>query len=213
MYHKYKSADARIKVNNEEINKYINICNGDPVYTLNKDSLDDLFVKYPNNSTNINKIGIRVKSITLNECYSTRIKSIDLVKLPDWICNIPNIDKRITSGDFSVVNEIAASKSVGGVTTQDVYSFASKYCHFHNPDAYPIFDSYVSDMLCQLQKEEDFYRKQLGVNKKFTQTDLKDYSKFNEVRQAFVNYYNLNHYSILDIDKFLWRAGKDTYFK
>jgi hypothetical protein len=209
MIHKYNIKNAPISVTQNDVNFYIAKCNTDPVYLLNKNSLDDLIVKYPN-STDL--IGLRIKSICINECYSTRINSKDLIPLARWICSIKNVDSKIKSGDASIVNEIAASCSIGGVTTKDVYSFASKYCHFHNPDQFPIFDSFVHDMLCQLQNEQDFYRIQTGERRKFTQADLKNYSKFKKIRRAFVDYFKLGSYTVLDIDKFLWRAGRDTYF-
>ncbi|MBO7186795.1 MAG: hypothetical protein J6V68_00150 [Clostridia bacterium] len=208
MYHKYNTINKPIKVTDEEIKKYSGICNSDPVYMLNQNALADLFRNYPS-STNLTSL--RIKSICLNECYSTRIKSIDLIPLVKWISSITNIDSRIRARDPNVVNDMAASKSKGKMTTQDSYSFASKYCHFHN-NAYPIFDSYVSDMLCQLQNETDFYSKQTR-NKKFTQADLKNYNNFLNIRQAFVDFFGLQTYSVLAIDQFLWRAGRDTYFK
>lgn len=209
MYHKYNTKVSPIVVNQNEVDYYINECDSDSTYVLNKESLDDLFKKYPS-STELK--GVRNKSTALNEYYSTRVKSIDLIPLAKWICSIRNIDNRIKAGDPTIVNEMASSKTIGGKTTEDAYSFASKYCHFHNPNKYPIFDSFVHDMLFQLQKEYDFYRKQLGVKGKFTQNDLKDYTKFIEIRQAFVEYFKLTKNSILDIDKFFWRAGKYKYF-
>ena len=60
--------------------------------------------------------------------------------------------------------------------------------------------------------DEAFAYKNLMEVCKFTQNDLKDYAKFIEIRQAFVEYFKLTKNSILDIDKFFWRAGKYKYF-
>lgn len=83
------------------------------------------------NSTNIN----RYKSkITLNE-------------LVDVIYNIKDFDKRLSEGDHKLIKEIAVSN--GKI---NLFSFATKYCCYHNTvvygnDDYSIYDSILRDHL------------------------------------------------------------------
>ena len=83
------------------------------------------------------------------------------------------------------------------------YSFASKYCSHHNPDAFPIFDNYVSKVLIHFKKQDKFA--------KFTHEDLRDYIKFNEVLDEFAKFYNLKEFSRKDLDKYLWQLGKEYF--
>ena len=41
--------------------------------------------------------------------------------------------------------------------------------------------------------------------------DLKNYLKFNEVLQSFIEFYNLEEYNIKQIDKYLWQLGKEKF--
>ena len=83
------------------------------------------------NSTNIN----RYKSkITVNE-------------IVDTIYNIKNFDTRLEQGDLNLIKEIA--KSNGKI---NLFSFATKYCCYHNTiiynkDDYSIYDSVLRDHL------------------------------------------------------------------
>ena len=70
-----------------------------------------------------------------------------MVELANIIAGIPNIDERIASGDAEVVNEIARSN--GKI---NLFSFASKYCCYHNRnlygrDDYSILDTILKEYL------------------------------------------------------------------
>ena len=72
---------------------------------------------------------------------------INVAELAKHITSIPNIDERIKAGDPEVVNEIA--KSNGKI---NLFSFASKYCCYHNKnlykrDDYSIYDNVVKESL------------------------------------------------------------------
>ena len=43
--------------------------------------------------------------------------------------------------------------------------------------------------------------------------DLKDYVEFNRVLKDFRNYYNLNDFTLKELDMYLWSAGKEFFPK
>ncbi len=85
-----------------------------------------------------------------------------------------------------------------------IYSFATKYCSHHKPYFYPIYDSYVHRFLVGLKQQYHFDT--------FNDSDLKNYERFKKVILNFQNFFNLGDYTVKQIDKYLWQAGKE-YFK
>jgi len=73
---------------------------------------------------------------------------------------------------------------------------------FHNPNEYPIYDSYVDKLLRAYQKKDGFCSGPL---------DLKDYRRFKEVLKAFLVYYELGDLSAKELDKFLRGYGKEMF--
>lgn len=83
-----------------------------------------------------------------NSTHLAQHKSrINVVELSRIIAAIPDIDGRIRCGDPEVVNEIARSN--GKI---NLFSFASKYCCYHNRnlygnDHYSILDTILKEYL------------------------------------------------------------------
>ena len=139
---------------------------------------------------------ILIKASTLNDFYSTNIFSI--FPVAKHIHKL-DIDERLQNGDLSLVDDIA---NVEGVNIR-FYSFATKYCSHHNPDVFPIFDNYVSRVLIHFKKQDKFA--------KFTSKDLRDYNRFVEVLDEFKKFYNLEDYSVKQLDMYLWQLGKEYF--
>ena len=170
-------------------------------YQLQEKCLRKLFdVAYPNNN-DINEILVKVA--VLNDFYSTNIK-IPKPLLALHIKNIADLDIRLKNGDHTVVHEIANNvhKMPNKEENLEIYyySFASKYAHHHNPEAYPIYDRYVSQVLRYFRKKDSFA--------KFSNADLKNYPEFKKIIETFCQYYGLTQFSLLEIDKYLWLLGK-----
>ena len=177
-----------------EVEKYLNRWDSLENYVLQESSLYKLFHKtYPNNN-DINDILIKASS--LNDFYSTNIFSI--FPVAKHILKL-DIDKRLKSGDTTLVNDIA-NVTIGGIN-KHFYSFATKYCSHHNADDFPIYDSFVEKVLLHFKKIDKF--------DKFTASDLKNYSKFKNVLISFKKYYDIDKYSLKDIDRYLWQLGKE----
>lgn len=160
--------------------------------------LRQLFTEaYP---TNIAIDEIILKVAALNTVYNTYIYSV--YPVAQHILSL-GIDERLRAGDETLVNELMRVMYGEGKKT-DHYSFATKYCSFHNPDAFPIYDSYVDKIL-------QYYRDSEGFSS-FQNKDLKHYPTFKHVVNEFRAYFGLEQYSVKQIDQYLWQFGKE-YFK
>ena len=104
-------------------------------------------------------------------------------------------------GDVTLVKEIQ-NVTINGVTRK-FYSFSTKYCSHHNPNEYPIYDSYVEKVLKYFRKTDKF--------SKFKNADLKDYQKFKNIIIAFREYYDLEEFNLKEIDQYLWQLGKEYF--
>jgi hypothetical protein len=141
---------------------------------------------------------VLLKVTALNQFYSTNI--FDTFTVAKHIIGL-NIEPRLKAGDYALVNEIASIKIKGKVYR--FYSFSSKYCNHHLPETFPIYDSFVKQMLIRYSEMDKFNLVSDDV--------LKDYGKFVSVIIAFREFYHLNQFSLREIDIFLWLAGKEYF--
>lgn len=182
----------------EEVEKYLKLWDSKENYVLQEQALNKLFFNtYPNN---INIEDILIKASALNDFYSTNIFAIFPVS--KHILNL-QIDNRLKSKDVTLVNDIA-NVSINGAK-KNFYSFASKYCSHHDPINYPIYDSYVEKILLYFKEKDNFSN--------FIANDLKDYKKFKDILIEFKKYYDIDNYSLKDIDKYIWQLGKEYFQK
>lgn len=168
-------------------------------YVLQEKALEKLFNLFPHN-TDINDI--LLKSSTLNDFYSTNI--FNTYAVAKHILAIPNLDNRLKQGDISLVDEIKEVTMSDG-KKRDFYSFATKYCSHHNPNFFPIYDSYVDKILVALNKVYPFST--------FKHKELKSYQRFNEVLLDFNKTFGLDNFSLKDLDTYLWLLGKEIFPK
>jgi hypothetical protein len=182
------------KPSNKSISKYLNEWKTLEKYTLQESSLGKLFHNYCPNNQDIECILLKVS--VLNDFYSTNI--FDTYTIAKHILNL-NIDSRLKSGDQTLVNDIALVNISN--KKRNFYSFASKYCSHHNPEAFPIYDSYVDKMLRHYRKVDKF--------NKFCNKDLKSYPKFINIIKSLREFYKVDMYSLRQLDIFLWLAGKE----
>lgn len=167
-------------------------------YRLQEDALNKLFVDLCPKNTVV--IDVLLKASTLNDFYSTNIFSI--YPVAKHICSL-NIDSRLKAGDVTLVRDIQYVTI--GDTERNFYSFASKYCSHHNPLDYPIYDSYVDEVLRYFRNRDGFSDFQDG--------DLKDYIRFKEILIDFRAFYGLSKYNLKQIDQYVWLLGKDYFPK
>ena len=167
-------------------------------YHLQECALDRLFHQLcPENKTIED---ILLKAATLNDFYSTNIFSI--FPVAKHILDL-DIDIRLSKGDLTLVDELQTVVISG--KERHFYSFASKYCSHHNEQDYPIYDSYVDEVLRYFRAKNAFTQ--------FANDELKEYSTFKDVLVAFQSYYGLNQFSLKEVDKYIWQLGKDYFPK
>ena len=182
----------------EQVEFYLEKWDGLENYRLQEDALNKLFFELCPSNTDIRDI--LLKASTLNNFYSTNIYSI--YPVAKHICSL-DIDSRLKAGDVTLVRDIQYLTISD--TQKNFYSFASKYCSHHNPLGYPIYDSFVDEILRYFRNRDSFSEFQDG--------DLKDYVKFKSILIDFRSFYGLDKYNLKQIDQYVWQIGKEYFPK
>ncbi len=180
----------------EQVEYYLAKWDKLPNYTAQEDALNKLFLQlYPHNDDLDN---VLAKTAILNDFYSTHIYyTYDIAK---HIVDL-DIDRRLAEGDLTLVNDIAAVRIKDKII--NYYSFATKYCSHHKDTVYPIYDSYVEKILLYFRNKDTFCD--------FNNIDLKNCQKLRDIIRQFQSFYQLENYTLKDIDKYLWQLGKEYY--
>ena len=181
----------------EQVEYYLEQWNKMENYRLQEAALNKLFFELAPMNTDVTDILLKVS--TLNDFYSTNIYST--YPVAKHIQSL-KIDDRLKSGDVSLVDDIQLV--VIGDKEKHFYSFATKYCSHHNPKDYPIYDSYVDEVLRFFRSQDHFSA--------FYNEDLKNYALFKKILNDFREFYGLNQFDLKQIDQYLWQLGKE-YFK
>jgi hypothetical protein len=137
---------------------------------------------------------VLLKTAELNALSSTNVYAVR--PLARHILAL-RIDDALDRGDLAVVEKLA-DFSVGGKHRR-IYSFATKYCSWHRPETFPIYDYRVLAALLEIQKDDAFAS--------FGAGDLQQYRRFVEVLGDFRRYFGLEALTFREIDKYLWRLG------
>jgi len=140
---------------------------------------------------------VLLKVAAINAIYATNIYAI--FPVARHIRDL-QIDARLAKRDPTLVSDIAAIQIAGKHRFN--YSFASKYCAWHVPEAYTIYDSYVDWLLWRYQVEEQFF------SGGFRRYELRDYSRFIYIHQAFRSHFSLERLALKEVDHFLWLYGQ-----
>ena len=159
-------------------------------------ALDARFSAYPKNTC---PWQVLLKVTALNALYKTRIMNV--YPVVETILGVGRkLDSLISRGDPTAVDLMKMVKFEKRKKTINFFSFASKYCHFHKPDRYPIYDQYVDAALRKLRRDKKLSFKSDALNRE-------SYAPFKSVIDAFVGMYAAGC-SYDAVDKFLWRKGK-----
>lgn len=187
----------------------------DPKYGKELILINSFFNKHPKN-IDLNIVAAKIALIdTTNSTHLSRYKSkLSLYDVSEIIIGIKDIDKRLKQGDIGLVEEIAKKTKIKyGI---NLFSFATKYCFYHNvyvykKDDYSIFDNVVKDHLKDYNTQTrsvsaykvDKWRKSINYKEfnKYIGDLLSDYKiTLSNRRRAF--------------DHFVWynNKGKNTIF-
>jgi hypothetical protein len=175
------------------ISKYIAKFERLPAVAASDQAVSKAFQVFPRNER-LEEVLLKVS--VLNSLYSTNIFA--LYKVAAHIQGL-QIDSKLAQQSLSVVEEIA-QVDINGKARRN-YSFASKYCSWHRPDFYPIYDSYVERLLWAYQKQDHFAT--------FRLEELKNYVQYKAVHDQFRQHYSLMEFTAKQVDKFLWLYGKE----
>ena len=140
------------------------------------------------------------KVAELNALYSAGIPQKDISSVGKHIMSIDNLDELFRKGEMKAVDRIGQTEN--GIN--NAYVFASKYCSFHNPTEYLMFDSYGWYAMYRIAKENGL-RVQLS---KEIRSDYTGYKKYKDCVDEFLKKLEVS-YDYKNIDKFLWLYGKE----
>jgi len=150
-------------------------------WNIANSTLSEYFKFNPlNNSEKV----ILIKVLIIDSLYKTNLK--EQISVAENIASISNLDKSLKEGKEEVVEKVAHWQN------KNLLSFASKFCHFHNKEKYPIYDKYVIIALKNLLKnwkdDRTFTNFLRGINQFRIENSIRDIS-------------------YEDLDKFLWMYG------
>ena len=179
----------------EEIDEYLEKWESDDNgrYVRQDEILKKYFqVLYPKNN---NLEEILLKIYLLNDYYTAFYKNEKIKRntfsVANYVLSIEDIDEMLDNGDIKCVDDITEKTNL--------YVFATKYCSFHRPDMYPIFDS----------KVEKVFKRYRGINGfDFNDVDLRKYRSYVTVYNDFKEKFELNGYDYKQIDQYLWLLGR-----
>jgi len=154
-------------------------------WNLARDTITNYFEK---NKHKNSKEVILIKVSIIDSLYRTNL--FDNVGVANHIYSIKSLDEDLSNEKNSAVEKIANWK-------KNILSFATKYCHFHNKEVYPLYDQYVVSALRNL----------IGWK------DKRTYQNFLNGINQFKSKYNLESISLEDIDTFLWLYGQKLKLK
>lgn len=187
---------------------------------LKESSLDMLFRQSGDYVEDIRKVLIKVTC--LNVFYSTRLNSnppkdaherklaVDIETMARHISRLnetQGLQELIADGRTEAIELIRWIPDKGTNAYTDAYSFATKYCSWHNPEAYPIVDGYSKAMVYHL------FLKLFGPtidHKRVTHALLQDYVMFCQLFYELADWINkqctrsYGVYQVKDIDKLFW---------
>lgn len=142
------SSKEFLPITEENITRIHEQALADTRYGANFAIIHDTLKRFPYN-TERELVAMKISLIDLTNStnISRHINKISLSELTELILSISDFDIRVAQGDPELVSQLA--KCNGRV---NLFSFASKYCTYHNVDAYrrddySIFDSVVQDAL------------------------------------------------------------------
>jgi len=189
-------------VTKELIEEYVEKFRRDERYGPAEIAISELISRFPKND---DFSEILYKACVINTLYSAQVKNKNIVAVSEIIKSL-NIDDALKRGDISIVVTIREKLKEGKL--DDSYSFVTKYCSWHNQEAFPIYDKIVRDMLCDYQRKDGFSNASFNFG-----DDLKviGYREFKNIIEEFISSYKLHGYNFKLIDMFLYWYGKERY--
>ena len=187
---------ASILPTEENVRRACKQFDDDPIV---EEALKDLFTQYPRNDDHPH---VLLKVVALNRLYSAGIYAVyDAARHIHEHAQV--IDSGLAAGSPEVVDLITAVpiKATGKVL--HFWCFATKYCSWHNPRSYPIWDAHVREYLTWLRQRPEG---------RFLVKAPDSWTKYAEFVDMINNLRKLDtlsgcEFSFKQIDKFLYTEG------
>jgi len=173
------------------IARHIRAYEAEPAGGLPDEAVAAVFGSFPQND---HPGQVLAKVAVLNSLYFTNILAVREVALS--IVNA-QVDPMLDQGSPEVLRALATHTIRG--RPRHNFSFATKYAHWHRPDAYPIYDTFVRQQLLAYRRQDKFAA--------FRPQDLRS-PMFVPIFEQFRRFYGLEGCPLREIDKWLWRQGK-----
>jgi hypothetical protein len=173
-------------------------------------ALAELFRHYP---TNDDEAHVLLKVVALNRLYFTNILAVERVARLIYE-HRQEVDGALKADPPSpeAVDKIVELAFLG--MGMHFWCFATKYCSWHRPESYPIWDSRVARYLRSL-KGSDFTRPDKWtdypqfVDHGWRPDNWTHYREFAVLMSRFRDYYSLGSFTFKEIDKFLYSSGEE----
>ncbi|HEX4134033.1 MAG TPA: hypothetical protein VHY84_05370 [Bryobacteraceae bacterium] len=159
--------------------------------SLDEEALGLLFSQFPGNKA---LPEVLLKVIALNKLYGAGVRDPHISAVARHIAGIAGLDALLQQGSPDAAERIIDCKEV----KRNYFSFASKYCSWHNPDAFAIYSSEIDACLWRYREQDNFTKYRRGSY---------DYREFLRIMNAFRNHYGLTSIGFKDLDKFLLAHG------
>lgn len=194
------SGDA---ITNEAMEEAEALVQGTENYGPENELITRCLQKFPKNiDSDVIAMKIGLIDITNSTHLSQHKSKISMVELANIIATIPNIDARIEAGDPEVVNEIARSN--GKI---NLFSFASKYCCYHNRNLYGRDDYSILDTVLKEYLPRYFYDISKGQIQKWQ--DGFDYKAYNDYITRKLDEYGITvEHRKRKFDHFAWYKNR-----
>jgi hypothetical protein len=175
-----------------------------PRYSFADDSIKKVVGQWKK-ATSLEDVLIKVSSV--NSLYNTQVFAVYDMAEHIWD---RRIEDKILSGEVSAVEKIRTGHGIGKKRgyDRDFYSFATKYCHWHRPDAFPIYDEVVADVLWKLNGKggEEF-----NFKDRFTKKSMREsYPVFVGIVNDLIQEAGADNWHYQKLDHALWILGKST---
>jgi len=163
-----------------------------------EEALTDLFGHYSSNNNNAH---VLLKVIALDRLYNTHILGVYDVASHIYLQS-QGVDAALAIGSPGIVDRIAPVKMSSTGKVRINYSFATKYCSWHNPTAYPIWDARVNRYFLRLRWQNPALPFPRPSGYLWDQ-----YHEFLTLVTAFRDHYELGSLTFKQLDKFLYQEG------
>jgi hypothetical protein len=175
-------------------------------------ALAELFRQYP---TNDDEAHVLLKVVALNKLYATNILAVRPVARHIYE-HAEEVDRALKGNPPSpeVVDQIVAFTKPA--TGRQEWVFATKYCSWHRPESYPIWDSRVALYLRSLKgspftRPDNWtdYPQFADYDGRWRPDNWTHYGEFAVLMNRFRDSYNLRSLTFKEIDKFLFLSGEE----